>query len=176
MKRVAGILLVLFGVGLVLLGLMFLITGGKASRYLTAVAGLGLGGVAVGVGVRLYKKADASSPAQIRAELLALAGRHNGELSEADVAGGLGRRATLAEAELSAMVQQGLCRREDKGGAAYYVFEEMQPRLMVRRCEFCKAELPLQEQVSECPNCGGTIETRVERRSLSEDDYYGMDE
>ena len=177
MKRVLGILMVIVGVSLVLLGLLFIVgASGRAYRYIAAVIMLALGGALAGVGVRFFKHAEAASPEQLRAEILDLARRHNGEISEADVAAAMGRRASGADAVLEQMVCDGICDRRRRHGATYYLFEELQPRLMVRRCEFCKTELPLQEELTECPNCGGTIKTGVESRSLSGQDTYSMDD
>jgi len=177
MKRVLGILLVLCGVSFVLLGLLFIVgAAGRTGRFVAAVVLLALGGAAAGVGVRLYKEAAADSPEQLRAEILDLARRRNGELAEADVAATLGRRAAGADAVLAAMVSEGICERRLAGGASYYLFSELQPRLLVRRCEFCQAELPLQQELTTCPGCGGTIKTQVESRSLAGGDHYRMDE
>ena len=177
MKRIFAVLLTVVGISLVLLGLLFMLgAAGRIYRYVVAVVCLALGGALAGLGVRFFKQAEAASPEQLRAELLKLARRRNGEISEADVAAALGRRAPAAETELAAMVEQGLCRRRHAEGAVYYLFEELQPRLVVRRCEFCKAELPLESEITECPNCGGTIKTQVESRSLSGGDHYSMDD
>ena len=43
------------------------------------------------------------------------------------------------------------------------------------RCEYCNTEFSVAESVKECPNCGGTLKTQVERRALS-DGHYRMDE
>jgi hypothetical protein len=178
MKRLSSVLLTVLGVGLVLLGLLFLIgAGGRGYRYLIAVISLAVGGALAGLGIRLFKQADAASPAQLRADILELARREDGEISEGEVLAALGRRAVGAPAVLAAMVGEGLCERKTVKGAPYFVFAELQPRLMVRRCEYCKTELPLAEDLTECPNCGGTIKTQVESRSLSKgDDVYSMDE
>jgi hypothetical protein len=177
MKRIFAVLLTVVGISLVLLGLLFMLgAAGRIYRYVVAVICLALGGAAAGLGVRFFKQAEAASPQQLRAELLKLAKRRNGEISEADVAAALGGRAPAAEVELTAMVEQGLCEQRRAEGAVYYLFKELQPRLVVRRCEFCRAELPLESEITECPNCGGTIKTQVESRSLSGGDHYSMDE
>jgi len=177
MKRLFSVLAVLVGVALVAFGLLFLVgAGGRLYRYVIAAVSLALGGVLVGVGVRLFKQAEAASPAQLRAEILELARREDGEVSEGEVLAALGRRAGGAPAVLQALVREGICERRLVKGATYYRFAQLQPRLMVLRCEYCNAELPLSEKVSECPNCGGTVKTQVESRALSSGDLYGMDE
>jgi hypothetical protein len=177
MKRLASVASTLLGIGLVLLGLLFLIgAGGRGSRYLIAVVSLAVGGALAGVGIRLFKQAEAASPAQLRAEILELARRQDGEISEAEVQAVLGRRGDGAGAVLAALEAEGICRRQMKGGAPHFLFGELQPRLVVRRCEYCSAELPLDESISECPNCGGTVKTQRERRPLAADELYSMDQ
>lgn len=177
MKRLGAVILVLVGIGLIGLGLLFLIgAGGKPYRYAIGAAGLALGAVAVGFGVRLFKQANQLLPDYIRAEILVLAERHNGEISEPDLMAALGARWPNALEPLSQLLSQAVCRKRVVDGADYYVFEDLQPRLTVRRCEFCDAEIPLDDTLTSCPNCGGTIKTAVEKVSLSKDESYSMDE
>lgn len=173
MKRTIGALLVAGGVGLVLLGLLFLLgAAGQGSRYVIAVISLALGGLLMGVGLRIYRQGIAASPETLRAEILALAHRQDGEISWGEVEAALG---SGIGAVLQAMEEEGLCQCRRKDNATYYVFQSLQPRLMVRRCEYCKAELPFAEEVAACPNCGGTVKTQKESRSLSSGDHYSMD-
>jgi hypothetical protein len=177
MKRMAGASLVALGAGLVVLGLLFLVgMAGELRRLAVALVSMAAGAVAAGLGLRLYRQADAASPAQLRAEILELARSKNGEITTADVEAALGRRAARADEVLRALVAAGRCRRHEHEGAAYYVFAELQPRMMVRRCQYCRFELPLSAALGECPRCGGSLRTDVEKRSLGGDDLYGMDE
>jgi len=176
-KRVTGVLLVVVGSAGIVLGLLFIIgSGGKAYRMGIAAACLAVGAVLVGGGIRCYKQAEAASPEQLRADILALAKKRNGELSQSDIAATLGRRAAGASAVLAAMQDEGLCQQRLAQGSAYYVFKGLQPRLLVRRCQHCRTELPVEEQPTECPQCGGKIELDVETRSLSGGDEYCMDD
>lgn len=177
MKRAGSVLLVAAGIGLIGLGLLFLIgAGGKPYRYVIGAAGLALGALAVGFGLRLFKQAERLTPDYIRAEILVLAERHNGEISEPDLMAALGTRWPQALAPLHQLVSQGICRKRVVDSTDYYVFEDLQPRLTVRRCEFCSAEIPIDDTLTSCPNCGGTIKTDVQKVSLSKDDAYSMDE
>jgi Zn finger protein HypA/HybF involved in hydrogenase expression len=177
MRQLGSVLFVLLGVGLVLLGLLFLMAaGGRPYRYGVAVVCLALGGALAGLGVRLFKQAQAASPEQLRAEILALARARSGEVSEADLAAALGTRAERARPVLAALEGERRCQRHAREGATYYVFPELQPRLVVRRCEYCQAEVSIAEEATTCPRCGGTIKTQVERKSLSGGDAYSMDE
>jgi hypothetical protein len=167
---------VLIGVAAILLGLLFLVgNAGLPHRFVVAVLGLLLGALCVGWGLRILRRARRSSPEQLQAEILELARQKNGELSRADLASALGLRTAAAEPLLAQLIAQRICLEQRKEGAVYYLFPELQPRLTVRRCEFCDAELALDDQLASCPRCGGSVRTQVERRSLSEASY-NMDE
>jgi len=166
------------GVLLVALGLLFLVgAGGHASRYAVAFVSMLAGAVLTGFGLRLHRRLEASSPEQLRAEILALARREDGELSGADVDAALGRRRAGAVAVIEDLVRAGTCRRESREGATFYVFESLLPRLVVKRCGYCDFEAPISEKTGECPKCGGALRTAVAAQSLSGGpELYGMDE
>ncbi len=177
MKALGSVLLIVVGLGLLGLGLLFLIgASGQVSRLAVAAAGLVGGGVAVGFGLKLFKAAQAESPVVIRAEILALARQRSGEISAADVQAKLGSRGALANPVLEALQAEGQCQQQRRGGVTYYVFAGLQARLAVRRCEFCQAELPLDDDLAVCPQCGGSIKTGVKRLSFSDDEAYSMDD
>jgi len=177
MKRVGSIFLVIFGICLILFGLLFILgAAGQTYRYVIAAVSLCLGAILTGLGIRFFKQADRLRPEYIRAEILKLAGSHNGEVSQADIKALLGERYSEANEVLANMCSQNLCQLHKRKTEIYYVFENLQPRLTVRRCEFCDTELPLDEELSSCPNCGGSIKTSVEKLSLTKGDYYSMDE
>jgi len=135
MKRVGGILLVIVGGALFLLGLLFVVgAGGKEVRYLIGGVGLAAGAAGLGLGIRMFKSAEAWSPDQILAEILDLARQRNGEISEAEVYARLGRRAERAPPVLGKLVNARLCQRNAKDGSTWYVFKDLQPRLFVKRC------------------------------------------
>lgn len=177
MRRIGAVALVVLGVAGISLGLLFLMgAAGKGSRVVVAVLGLALGGASTGLGVRLWKAARAWSPEQLRAEVLALARSHDGALSAGELEAALGARYTAALPVLDTLERQGLLARERRDGVPYLVFPELMPRLLVRRCTYCKAELPLSSgDPTHCPNCGGTVQTRRERREAGSD-LYGLDE
>lgn len=177
MKRLSGIVMTAVGVVLMLFGLLFLVgAGGQARRVGIGVAGLALGGLAAGFGVRRVKQADAESPEQLRAEIMALAAERSGEVSEHDIRAALGRRFPLAHPVLDDLLTTGTCGRRMEDGALYYLFEQLQPRLVHLVCEYCGAELPISEETAKCPTCGGTIKTQVARHALTGNDYFSMDE
>ena len=176
MKRVVAVLL--FGVGLaaLLFGLLFLIgSAGQSTRLAVAAVGLVCGALLTGVGVRLFKLARHEDPDFIKAELLTLAKREDGEISEHELRGALGARWPRAQEVLLVLQGEGVCRLGNAAGGSYYTFPQLQPRLAVRRCEFCQAELPLDDELVSCPQCGGTIKTGVKRVSVGDGEVYSMD-
>lgn len=176
-KRLGGVVLVLLGIGAIAVGLLFLLgAAGKTSRYAVAVISLALGAVLAGVGIRLFKVAAAASPEQLRAELLALAGRHGGELSPAQLAAALGQRAALAAPVLATLEAEGLCQREARGAGFAHIFPGLQARLVVRRCAFCDAEVSISETATECPRCGGLLSSGTAARPDAADAYRMDDE
>lgn len=177
MNRIASLVLVVLGIALIAFGLFFLVgSAGRAYRIGISVLSLALGGVCVGLGIRWFKAENRKLPAFIRAEVLELVRRRSGEISQPDLMALLAKRWTLALEPLQGLMAEGLCEKRVVDGVDYYVFAAMQPRISLRRCEFCDAELPLDASVSSCPNCGGTIKTGVEAVSLSKDEAYSMDE
>ncbi len=177
MKRAGAIFLIVFGVLLVLFGLLFIMgSAGRVYRFVIAAVSLALGGVLAGMGIRFFKQADMLLPEQLRAEIMQLAKERNGEVSEADIRAALGRRFPHADKVLGEMRVMNLCRLQKREGEIYYVFPDIMPRLTIRRCQYCGAELPLDEQLDACPNCGGSIKTNVEKLSLSKEEFYNMDE
>lgn len=173
MKRGLGIVLALAGGVLFLFGLLFVVGAkGEGSRYAVGALGLGAGAVLLGFGIKWFRAADADSPAQILSELLAAAGKKNGELSELEIGAALGKRAALALPILDRLVAQRLC--EKKAGA--YVFKDLQPRLFVRKCQFCGAETSIASDATKCPRCGGDVGTTSERKDVGAEGAYRMDE
>ncbi len=177
MKRSGGAVLAFFGSCLILLGLLFVVgSDGQMRRLAIGCLGLTLGAVTAGLGVRMFKRADLESPEQLRAEILELARQRNGEISDSDVGAVLGRRRAPGMFVLETMVGEGVCRRAGHQGSTYFIFPHLQPRLMARYCQYCDAEFAISDESEDCPNCGGTLETRVAARSLSEGAIFNMDE
>lgn len=177
MKHFGAALLVTVGVIATLFGLLFLVgASGRPSRWAIGGVSLALGAAVVGFGVRLFKEAQSETPDRIGAEIMALAKREDGELSTDDIRALLGERFALAIPVLAQMRDAGICRQRDEGGTAFYLFPDLQPRLALRRCEFCQAELPLGTGLSTCPQCGGLVTTQVARLAVSDAEYYGIDD
>lgn len=176
-RRLLGALLTAAGVGLVLLGLLFLVgSAGQGRRLAVAALGLALGAVAAGLGVRTFRRAAALDPERLEAEILALARRGSGEIAETELVAALGDRFEAAQPVLDRLLAAGTCRRQVKAGTVFLLFPALQPRLQVRRCEYCGAELPIVDQVTRCPACGGTVRAEVVQRSLAAGETFAMDE
>ena len=174
-KRVAAAAVCSAGALVMGLGLLFLVgSAGQARRLVVAVLGLALGGVAAGFGLRAWRRLDRLRPEVLRREILAAARRRSGIVSEDDLIAALGRRWAAGSAVLRVLVAEGVCQGD--AGRRLYVFPSLQPRLAVRRCEYCGSELPLEGEVTSCPSCGGTIKLGVERVALRDGDGYSMDE
>lgn len=123
----------------------------------------------------LHRRADRETPDRIANEILELARQRDGELSWSDVAAALGPRTNLAEPVVDELVRRGNCKRTDREGKRFLVFDGLQPRLMIRRCKFCKTEAPIGDPREQCSNCGGPLETVRQARGASRSDLYGMD-
>ncbi len=159
------------------LGLLFLVgSGAKPYRIGVGAICLGLGAVSLGYGVKLFKRANKLLPSYITEEILELARKKNGVVSEQDIMALLGSRWMYARKPLQQMLSGGTCKKKAKNQADYYIFEAMLPRLAIKRCEFCGAELPLDEEITSCPNCGGTVRTEAESISLPRSGVFSMDE
>lgn len=176
-RRLVGALLAALGVALLALGLLFLVgSAGQGRRLAVAAAGLALGAVAVGIGVRTFRRAAALDPERIEADILALARRGNGEVADPELHATLGDRLDAARPVLDRLLAAGTCRSQVRDGTAYLLFPALQPRLQVRRCEYCGAELPVVERTTRCPSCGGTVRAEVVQTSLAAGEVFGMDE
>ncbi len=173
--RSRAIILAVVGVVLIAFGLLYLVgAGGQMRRAAIGFIGLAGGALATGFGIRNYKRAELWSPEQLRADILDLAQRKNGEIATSDIEAKLGRRVRAVGPVLEKMALEGLSRKAHQGGSDYFVFEHLQPRLMVRFCRYCDAEFPISEERDDCPNCGGVLDTQVARRSISEGEVFSM--
>ncbi len=176
MRRFVAVVIGVVGILAVAFGLLFLLgAAGQVHRYVIAAVGVLLGVGLVTLAVKLFRQSGALTQEHIRAEILALAKQRNGEVSELDLQAALGLRWEHAISVLDRLLREGVCKRATKDGAVYYQFPSLLPRLAVRRCEFCQAELPLEEELDSCPRCGGSIRTDMEQVAFS-DDAYSMDE
>ncbi|MBN1609780.1 MAG: hypothetical protein JW940_24320 [Polyangiaceae bacterium] len=160
MKRLAGLLCMTFGAAPGLLGLLFLVgAAGQMRRLVVGAILLASAAALVLFGSRLAARARLESPEVLVPELLRLAELGSGAITEAQVVAALGDRARLGLKLLQTMVSAGECRRELREGRFAFVFHELLPHLVVRRCRFCGFESPLNRPDADaaCPSCGGQL-------------------
>lgn len=177
MSRTAAAALAAFGILLLAFGLLFLLgSAGQVRRLVVAGVGLASGAVVIAYAAAAFREAAARSPERIRAEILALAKREDGEISREEIASALGNRFTAADPVLDALALEGVCRRIPRGGVFFYTFPDLQPRLTVLRCDYCSTERDLNSGFEKCPSCGGPMSPQVAVRSLGEGNVFAMDE
>jgi hypothetical protein len=174
MRKVAAVVLVLVGVASCLLGLLFLVgSAGESRRLVVAALGLGLGVGLGALGARTYRRALALAPEQLVGEILEVAKRHAGDLPEPAFLAAFAGRTRAAEQVLGGLLRAGTCTRQPRGESVSYVFPELQPRLLLRRCQYCQAELPPASDAVQCPRCGGTL--KMEQEHVPDAGDYRMD-
>lgn len=176
--KLVAIGLTLVAVFHVLLGLLFLLaaSSGAVHRLWVGLIAIALGGLAGWYARRLWRRGQSLSPNILRHDILALAQRHSGEFSHSELGAQFAERVDAAHALLMVMTEAGDCRVVDKQGVPHYLFEALLPRIALRRCQFCQAELPLDSTLSACPQCGGTIQSGAVRVSTADADFFAMDE
>ncbi len=158
MKRLAAVSFMAAGVVAVLLGLLFLV-GFGGHIYRLAVAGVMLvcGAALLGLGVRWWKLAEAQSPEQLRKDILSLAGRKAGSLTETDLVAAMPDRAGRAVQTLEEMARAGVCTPRLVAGVTRYEFAELLSIIVIRKCSHCGWEAPLSSSATACPRCGAPI-------------------
>lgn len=177
MGRVSAIASNAAGLFLLLLGLLFLLgAAGQIRRVFIGLVFMGAGAILMGLGIRALKRLALITSEKLREDILELARRQDGEIAWKEVVAKLGWRAEHGLPVIEQMMREGSCRRRLRKSETFYIFPELQPRLMVLYCEYCKAEYPISSDQTSCPNCGGPLVTRVAVRSLSEGEFFGMDE
>ncbi len=158
--RRTGMILLLLAAGLIFgLGLLFLCAAVEEPRRLPLslillVAG---GGLAFWSGRQLRRTHDLA-PERLAERITALARAHQGEVTLPQVIADLGVPRDEALAALDQLQRQGACHRDFQGEREVYVFPELVPAKVERRCPYCGARFSVKEPIYTCPNCGGTIE------------------
>jgi len=177
MKRFSAISSLILGACFFLLGLLFLLgAGGQLRRVAIGAIMILASAVLLGIGVRVLKRLELLRPERLREDVLELARQRNGEISGGDIDAALTWRSPYVLPVIDTMMLEGHCRRSLKGSENYYIFPELQPRLMALFCEYCDAEYPISIKERKCPNCGGPLVMRVAVRSVSEGEAFSMDE
>lgn len=157
------------------LGVVFLIGSyGIASRIATGGI-LGAVGLALfTAGVILFRRGSRRSPAGIRKELLRLAKMHNGELTDEAITGSLGTSDAVAF-QVAALVKEGIAAERMRDNRRFYLFEDFQLKMVLKKCPYCGNDYPVRDVVETCPTCGGDL--KAGRSMLAKgNDKFSMDE
>ena len=157
--RSLTLILFLLGALLLAVGFIFLCAVvDNPSRLPVAIALLvGGGGLAAWAGVR-WQRARQLDPDALDDRIVALAGKHQGEITLAQIISSLGVPDGAARAALVQLEAKGLCHQEHRQGTPVYVFAGLEEQKVARRCTYCGSEFSVREPLHKCPNCGGTLE------------------
>ncbi|MGC9399056.1 MAG: hypothetical protein ACP5HM_07960 [Anaerolineae bacterium] len=159
MKR-TGIVIVLLVAGLAFgLGLLFLCAAIEEPRRLplSLILLAGGGGAAFWSGRQLRRLHDLA-PERLAERIIAMARAHSGEVTLPQVMADLDAPREAAQRALERLQQQGTCHRDVQGAREVYVFPELTPLKVERRCPYCGARFSVKTPIYTCPHCGGSIE------------------
>lgn len=140
-------------------GLIFLCAStDNVARLPIALALLVIGaGLAAWAGLRL-RRARRLSPGVLDDLVVGLAGRHDAEITLAQVVGELRVPDEAGRAALARLEASGLSYQERREGRTVHVFPGLKESKVVRRCVYCGNEYSVREPLHKCPNCGGRLE------------------
>jgi hypothetical protein len=175
LQVILGALLSVFGFLSAGLGVIFLIGSYGIASRLAAGGILGAAGLALLVaGIILFRRGSRYSPAGIRKELLRLAKLNNGELTDEAITGSLGSSDAVGF-QVAALVREGIATERTRDDRRYYLFEDFQMKLVLKKCPYCGNDYPVRDVVEKCPSCGGDL--KVNRSMLAKgNDKFSMDE
>jgi hypothetical protein len=141
------------------LGLVFLCAASvEPSRLAIAIILLLLGALGAGWSAYAYGKWSVVQPAALSARITDLAARNDGEVSLAQVMSAFDVPASVAQAGVDELLNQGQCRREPRGEQIFFVFPGLKEQKVVRKCVYCGSTFPVKLALQKCPNCGGALE------------------
>lgn len=146
------------GIGLAVLGVIFLIAAAGSGTRL--IAGLAMGAIGVAAAVfgisrlRLIKESD---PERVMTRIADLATRSGGDVTLGQVVGDLRVPTAVAERALSDLTGRGMCTVERRGQETFYVFGGIKPDKVTRECPYCGSEFSIREPRDTCPSCGGNL-------------------
>ena len=116
----------------------------------------------VGVGLALWgglslRRLTRQAPENLSDRITSLAEAHEGEvtLSEAVAELDMPDEAVLAAFDL--LQRKGRAFRERQGDREVYIFPDLKPQKVTRRCPYCGTEFAVKEAVYRCPHCGGDL-------------------
>lgn len=140
-------------------GLIFLCAAvDNLARMPIALALLVVGvGLTAWAGTRL-RRARRLSAGVLDDLIVGLAGRHDAEVTLAQIVDELRVPDEAARAALARLEANGLSYQERREGRTVYVFPGLKESKVVRRCVYCGNEYSVREPLHKCPNCGGRLE------------------
>jgi len=161
-------------IGILAGGLGFLFIAASSSepaRFGRGVAFLVAGGLMLLPGIFLFVKGLAALPGAIRARILKLARRRNGEITEEQVTGEIGSSDAVT-AEMNLLVRSGLAKEMVKEGRKHFIFSDFQHHLTMKACPYCGNDYPVREDIEQCPSCGGDLKLKKQGSSGGDEPYY----
>jgi hypothetical protein len=154
---VTASILILVGAALLFVGLMMLI----APSHGNALAGLIMivtGGVLVTWSAMKFKALGAAAPENVDSRVGELAATSGGELTVAEVVGGLGITEGVARQSLRHLTEAGVCKEEIRGTTEYFIFAGLKQVIKVKKCAYCGTVYPVATPGRQCASCGGQLE------------------
>ncbi len=155
-----GIIVILYVAGTALIGLallFFIAASANPSRFWVAIVSSAAGIGAFVVASAMKRSADQSTPTLIDADVVRLAAKFDGKLTPDMLVSNLYVDRTQALESLARLQAKGSCRIEASNSGPYYVFENVKPKRMIRKCIYCGREQPLSQPIIKCPYCGGEV-------------------
>ena len=82
------------------------------------------------------------------------------ETTEAEAVATLSAPSANVQSALEILRSRGEVEREQRDDRRVYVFHNLQESKVERRCPYCDAQFPVKQALSECPNCGASLELK----------------
>jgi hypothetical protein len=122
--------------------------------------------IVIGTGLAIWggiilRRLGRTAPKHVAALITELAEKGDGEVTISQVVAELEVPHDAAVAAFNMLERQARCHREYRNEKEIYVFPELKPSAVSRRCPYCGAEFSVKTPVYKCPHCGGDL--RLER-------------
>lgn len=141
------------------LGILFACAASAApARWPLAIVLFGVGVAGAGWSAFSYRKWADTQPAALAARITDLAAAQQGEVTLAQIMSAFDVTASVAQAGLVVLTNNGVCERDKHGEQEVFTFPGLKERKVERRCPFCGAAFPVKQALQKCPNCGGNLE------------------
>jgi len=163
MSRTTAIVVLVIAALCLAASLAFLCMGTvEASWFLIAAVLLALGGALAVWGGLALRRLGETGPKRVAARITELAeASGQGEVTLSEAVAELSVPHDAALAAFNLLERQSRCHREYRNEKEVYVFPELQPSIVKRKCPYCGAEFSVKKAVHRCPHCGGDL--RLER-------------